>query len=143
MARYHSTCEVAQGSCPCLQCRPWSPDEFVGRHDGVAIWSEDLRVWPVQKLGWPLCTPRRHFAHGLNVCAPEGLGAQHSTIFENTRSIEACQKVSRQADIIVLEKIAEQANKVHIDGADSNIRGFDSFVEHAHRQGYSCKREFL
>ena len=93
-----------------------------------------------------------HFAHpsvicedGLNVCAPEllwcagwWLGAQYSTIFDNTRNIEACQKVSRQTDIIVLENIAEQAHKAHIDGADSNVRGFDSFVEHAHRHGCGC-----
>jgi len=80
--------------------------------------------------------------HGLRVCAPKllcgtvgWLVAQYSTIFDNTRNIEACQKVSWQADIIVFENIAEQAHKAFIDGADSNVFGFDSFVEHAHRQG--------
>ena len=99
----------------------------------------------LRNLGSHFASPGVICAHCLHVCAPElfcvagwWLGAQHSTIFDNTRNIETCKKVSRQTDIIVLENIAEQAHKAHIDRADSNVRGFDSLVEYAHRQGYSC-----
>jgi len=93
----------------------------------------------LRNLGSHFASPVVICAHCLHVCALElfcgacwRLGAQHSTIFDNMRNIETYQKVSRQSDIIVLENIAEQAHKAQIDRTDSNVRGFDSFVEHAH-----------